>query len=64
MKYFDIKPQPKSHTYQDWKFWLNRMQTKLLFIGRKPIHPKVENDNDWEFVVIDRGDGVKGIAVF
>ena len=25
---------------------------------------KLPNDQDWEFAWIDRGDGVKGIAVF
>jgi hypothetical protein len=28
------------------------------------IEVTVQNDNDWEFVFIDRWDGVKGMAVF
>lgn len=65
MKVIDtIKPQPEARTYEDWLFWLNRMQTKLLLIGKKPIHPTLENEQDWEFVFIDRGNGVKGMAVF
>lgn len=28
------------------------------------IEVKVANENDWEFVFIDRGNGVKGMSVF
>lgn len=30
----------------------------------KHIKVVVKNDNDWEYVLIDRGNGVKGLAVF
>lgn len=30
----------------------------------KRIEVKIENDNDWHFVFIDRGNGVKGMSVF
>lgn len=28
------------------------------------IRVRVENENDWEFVFIDKGNGVKQMAVF
>jgi len=66
MKYWDIKPQPPARTYEDWQFWLNRMQSSLMGLSLIPRIKIVKepNDEDWEFVFVDAGNGKKQMAVF
>lgn len=63
MKYFDVKPEPTT-AYESWQVWRNWTQAKFLQLIAKKIDIKIENDNDYEFVFIDKGSGVKGMSVF
>lgn len=67
MKYFDIKPEPRTRL-AEWHRWCNWTVVRLhqcMFMVDKRIKVVVaDNDEDWEFVFIDKGNGVKGMAVF
>jgi len=65
MKYLDVKTPPQNDL-EEWNRWLNRMTAKLISYSTfsKKINVVIDNDNDWAFVWIDKGDGVKGMSVF
>ena len=58
-----VKPAPKD----DWER-LERISDRVTSLANqllgKRIDVTVANDNDWQFVIIERSEGVKGIAVF
>lgn len=60
-KWFEKNVDPLSPTYQrsnDWRY----IPARVVRVTHIPI--TVQNENDWEFEVIDAGNGVKRLAVF
>lgn len=59
--------KPKAETYLDeYNRFMNWqiVQLRKMLAKDKPIPVSVDNEQDYEFVFIDHGNGVKKMAVF
>ena len=66
MKYFDIKPQPKT-ALECWEYWLNDMASQFVTAsyagGTKIEVTEATETENWEYEILESGSR-KVIAVF